>query len=221
MTVGGTVEKTGVLALLVIAGATWAWRLGASFPLSVPSVWAIAAGILSLLLIGLTAARPHWAELTAPGVAATLGYWLGGMSLWLDGPVPGPAIHSVALTLATLVCFLAACRAGLGNAASKARLVAWAGLGALVLCVAGSWLLGATGVRVAQPPIGLAVFVMAGLVSSLVAIHLAASLDVIQKGVVQGAPKSREWYLGLGLIVTLVWAYLLLVRMAVSSGSRE
>lgn len=220
LTVGGTMEKTGVLLLLAMAGAAWAWRLGRE-PSEIPP--SLLVGLVTAIAsIGVTAARPRWAPLSAPIGALSLGFGLGRASSWLDGPLAGPAIQCVAMSFATLVCFLAACRAGLGGAASKARLVAWSGLGAVVLCYLGAWLLDSTGSPVPLlHDAGLGPMALSVVVSAVAAVQLAASVDVVQAGAVKGAPKSREWYLALGLVLTLAWSYLVAIQLAVRAGSRE
>ena len=64
--------------------------------------------------------------------------------------------------------------------------------------------------------IGFSVFVV--IIASL---NLVLDFDFIEAGVEQGAPKYMEWYGAFGLMVTLIWLYLEILRLLAKLNSRD
>jgi uncharacterized YccA/Bax inhibitor family protein len=213
MTVNGTIHKTGILFLCVMATAMWSWSALLKDPTG--SAGYITAGAIGGLVLGLvTTFKKTWAPVTAPLYALCEGALLGALSGMLESIFPGIAIQAVGLTFGTCLVMLVAYRSGLIRATRKFTIGVIAATGGITLVYLTTMVLGFFGVQV--PVIygggfygilfSLAVVVIASL-------NLILDFDLIEKGVAQGAPKYMEWYAAFGLMVTLIWLYFEMLRL--------
>jgi uncharacterized YccA/Bax inhibitor family protein len=210
MTLNGTVNKTGLLLVCVIATAAWTWHL-----FTQTRDYADVAPLMFVGLIGgfifamITIFKKEWSPVTAPIYALLEGLALGGISAALETRYPGIAIQAVGLTFGTLFVLLLAYRSGLIQVTRKFRLGIIAATGGIMVFYLLEMVLGFFGVRFmainGSGPIGIAfsLFVVA-----IAALNLVLNFDFIEQGVKFGAPKYMEWYGAFGIIVTLVWLYL-------------
>src|SRR5271170_6881982 len=114
MTIEGTVNRTGILLLCVLATALWTWNqfMTTRDPSTVAPY--ILIGALGGFVVALvTTFKKEWSAVTAPVYALLEGLFLGGLSATLEVRFPGIAIESVALTFGTCFCLLLAYRSGL------------------------------------------------------------------------------------------------------------
>ena len=134
MTLQGTVNKTGLLLICVIATAAWTWNIYTRSQNS--------AAVLPLLGIGgiggfifalVTIFKKTWAPVTAPVYALLEGLLLGGISAIYDVRFHGIAIQAVSLTFGTLAILLLAYRSGLIPVTEKFRLGVVAATGGIAL----------------------------------------------------------------------------------------
>lgn len=214
MTVQGTVGKTFALLGILSATAIWAWDSAVQHQLQ-PVVFP-AALIGGLILSLVTIFKPSFAPWTAPVYAAFEGVALGIVSYIIETRLrtPGIALQAVSMTCGTLFCMLFAYLSGLIRVTAKLRAGIIAATGALCLVYGISFLLSLFGVAVpfirsASPiGIGFSVFVV-----GLAAFNLLLDFDFIEYGVRAESPKYMEWYSAFGLILTLVWLYLEILRL--------
>jgi uncharacterized YccA/Bax inhibitor family protein len=221
MTLQGTVNKTGLLLICVVATAAWTWNLFLHSPQSIgPLVMIGAIGGLIFALV--TVFKKTWAPVTAPIYALLEGLVLGSISALLETRFHGIAIQAVSLTFGTLVVLLLAYRSGLIPVTEKFRLGIVAATGGIALFYVVQILLGFFGVRFTAINsggaigIGFSVFVVI-----IAALNLVLDFDFIENGVRAGAPKYMEWYSAFGLMVTLIWLYLEILRLLAKLRSRE
>lgn len=114
MTLQGTVNKTGVLLLCVIATAAWTWNIFMhSHSQESALSLAVVGGIGGFIFALITIFKKTWAPVTAPIYALLEGLVLGGISAMFELRFPGIAIQAVSLTFGTLVVLLLAYRSGL------------------------------------------------------------------------------------------------------------
>ena len=223
MTLNGTVNKTGILLLCALATAAYTWHtfLQSRDP----------ADIMPLMLIGLiggficamvTIFKKEWSPVTAPIYALLEGLVLGGLSALLELRYPGIAMQAVALTFGTLFVLLLAYRSGLIRVTQKFRLGIIAATGGIMVFYLLQMLLGFFGFHTFSAVngsgfigIGFSLFVVA-----IAALNLVLDFDFIEQGVQYGAPKYMEWYGAFGIIVTLVWLYLEILRLLSKLRSR-
>ena len=215
MTVEGTIHRTGILLLCVLATAFWTWNrfLTTRDPASVglPILIGVFGGLIMALV---TAFKKEWSPFTAPIYALLEGLFLGGVSAIADVRFPGIAIQSVGLTFGTCFCLLLAYRSGLIRATRKFTLGVIAATGGICLVYLVNMLVGFLGIQIP----GIFGGGMVGVLFSLVVVVIAAlnlilDFSFVEQGAEQGAPKFMEWYSAFGLMVTLVWLYLEILRL--------
>ena len=223
MTVEGTVNKAALLLFLVVVPAAWVWaqvRTAANPALAGP--W-IAVGTIGGLIAAIaTIWKKTWAPVTAPIYAALEGLALGGISAILETSYPGIAMQGVALTFATLAVMLGAYRTGLIRATEKFKLGVVAATGAIALYYVVGWVL--SFFHVAMPFLqgnSTASLVVSGIIVVVAALNLVLDFDFIESGVTAGAPRYMEWYGAFGLMVTLIWLYLEILRLLAKARSRR
>lgn len=223
MTLDGTVNKSAFLLFLVMVPAAWVWTQvrGAASP-SVAGPWILLGALGGFVAALVTIFKKEWSPVTAPVYAALEGLALGGLSALLEGKYPGIAMQSVGLTFATLAAMLLAYRSGLIKATARFKLGVVAATGGIALYYLIG--LGLSFFGVAMPFLqgsSTASIVVSGIIVVVAALNLILDFDFIQSGVAGGAPKYMEWYGAFGLMVTLVWLYLEILRLLAKSRGRR
>lgn len=213
MTVQGTVTKTGILLLCALLPAAYTWQMATSNMAAVQGFMMV--GLIGGLIAALaTAFRPMWAPITAPIYAALEGLLLGGISAIFEASYPGIAIQAVGLTFGTLAALLLAYKAGMIQVTERFRTGIIAATGGIALFYFIAMLLSFFGVGVPYVfgsglvGIGFSLFVVA-----IAALNLVLDFDFIENAERQGLPKAMEWYGAFGVMVTLVWLYLEMLRL--------
>ena len=224
MSLNGTVNKTGLLLLLTVITAAYAWSQISITPEG-------ATGLMPFMLIGglggfvlamVTVFKKTWAPVTAPAYALVEGLFLGAISSMFEARFPGIVMQAVMLTFATLFALLLAYRSGLIKATENFKLgvvAATGGIALLYLVSFGMSLFGKTIPYIHESGligIGFSLFVVV-----VAALNLVLDFDFIETGVEQRAPKYMEWYAAFGLMVTLVWLYVEFLRLLSKLQSRN
>jgi uncharacterized YccA/Bax inhibitor family protein len=214
MTISGTVNKAGILMLCVLATAAWTWnQFFTNGPEAVGAYTMIGAfgGFIAAMV---TIFKKEWSPITAPIYALLEGLFLGALSAMLEQRFHGIAIESVALTFGTCFCLLLAYRSGLIRATEKFTLGIVAATGGIAVVYFASMILGLFHVQIpgifGSGPIGI-LFSLAVVI--IAALNLILDFNFIEQGAYRGAPKYMEWYGAFGLMVTLVWLYLEIIRL--------
>jgi len=223
MTIQGTVNKTGFLLLLLILSAGYVWHLftKASDPAMI-TPYLLIGTIGGLIAAVVTVFKKNWAPVTAPIYAILEGLALGGISAIFEAQFPGIVIQAVGLTFGTLFALLMAYKSGLIKATENFKLGVFAATGGIALLYFVTFILGFFKVNVSFMhdssllSIGISAFVVI-----IAALNLVLDFDFIEKGAESGAPKFMEWYAGFGLLVTLVWLYLEILRLLAKTRSRR
>lgn len=218
MTIRGTVAKTGVLLLMCVAAALGAAHLVANGQVAPPIFWI--GGLLGGLVLGLIIAFvPKSSPVLATLYAVAEGAFLGTISLAVAtklGPQGGTIVlQAVGLTLGILASLLITYALGLihiGSTMRKCIIIGTMGVGVLYLV---SFLLsmfgfGGIGFIHSSGPIGIGFSIFVIVLASL---NLVLDFQFIERGAQSGAPKYMEWYAGFGLLVTLVWLYIEVLRL--------
>jgi uncharacterized YccA/Bax inhibitor family protein len=215
MTLDGTVTKTGILLICVLAAAaiTWSQFFATRDPAAV-APYILGGAIGGFVMAMVTVFKKEWSPVTAPIYAVLEGLFLGGASAMLELRFPGIAMQAVGLTFGTCFCLLLAYRSGMIRATEKFKLGIFAATGGIALIYIVSMLLGFFGVRIPYiydtGPVGI---LFSLVVVAVAALNLILDFDFIEQGVMRGAPKYMEWYSGFALMVTLIWLYLEMLRL--------
>jgi len=227
MTLNGTVNKTAFLLVLTLAGAMFTWSqfsaaVAAGNPgAMMPWVWGGAIGGFVVALV--TIFKKQWVPVTAPLYAVLEGLFLGAISAIFEMRFPGIVMQAVGLTFGTLGALLVAYRSGLIKATENFKLgvvAATGGIALLYLVNIGMRLFGFDGMGFIHEG-SLMGIAFSGFVVVIAALNLVLDFDFIEHGVEQGAPKYMEWYAAFGLLVTLVWLYLEILRLLSKLQSRN
>jgi len=223
MTLSGTVNKTGILMLCVVATAAWSWSRFFHAPATDTVLPFVAIGGIGGFIVALvTTFKKEWSPISAPIYALLEGLALGGISALFELRYPGIAIQAVGLTLGTLFVLLMAYHSGLIRVTDKFKLGVVAATGGIAVFYLVQFVLGFFGVRFAaingSGLLGIGFSVVVVIVAAL---NLVLDFDFIESGVSAGAPSYMEWYGAFGLIVTLVWLYLEILRLLVKLNGRR
>lgn len=223
MTIGGTVTRTAILLMLLIlsAGFVWAQFIGAE-DFSGVMVYLLVGAIGGLVVAIVTVFKKTWAPFTAPIYALLEGLMIGGLSSLMETQFPGIVIQAVGLTFGTLLVLLMAYKSGLIKATENFKLGVVAATGAIGLVYMATWILGMFGTSIpyihGSGTIGI---IFSLVVVVIAALNLVLDFDFIEQGAEKGAPKYMEWYAAFGLLVTLIWLYLEILRLLSKLRSRR
>lgn len=222
MTVNGTINKTGLMFLIVIFAAAFTWRkffgaIDPANPMVMPDgimVWTMVGAIGGLITALITTFSPRRAAMTAPIYAVFEGLFLGAISAMFEARFPGLVMRAVSLTFGVFFIMLLLYRSGTVRVTDKFRTIIIAATGGIALVYLISFVVGMFGVNVSflhdSSPlsIGISLFVVA-----IAALNLILDFDMITQGANARAPKYMEWFGAFGLMVTLIWLYLEMLRL--------
>lgn len=223
MTLKGTVNKTGFLLAFLILSATYTWNLffESGNPASV-TPWLAAGGIGGFIVAMVTVFKKNLSPITAPAYALLEGLFLGSLSAFFESRFPGIVVQAVALTFGTLFALLLAYRSGLIKATENFKLGVFAATGGICLLYFISFILSFFDTTVPYIHqsgiigIGFSLFVVV-----IAALNLVLDFDFIENASESGAPKYMEWYGAFGLLVTLIWLYIEILRLLSKLNSRD
>jgi len=215
MTLKGTLNKFGVLIALMLASTLFAWSqfMKGSDPRPLMYIGVFGGLVVAIAL----AVKKTWGAVLAPLYAVLEGLFVGSVSAMYDYLYPGLVIQAVALTaLVTLAMFLIY-RYRIIKVTNRLRTVVVVATSAIALFYLVQWLTFAIGGSAiaysftnSSTPISIGFSI---LVSGLAAFNLLLNFDTIEKGVELKANKYMEWYSAFGLMVTIVWLYLEILRL--------
>jgi uncharacterized YccA/Bax inhibitor family protein len=223
MSLNGTVNKTGILLVCALATAAFTWHTFLQSRDMAEVAPLMIGGLLGGFVFAMiTVFKKEWAPVTAPIYALLEGLALGGISAAFDLRYPGIAIQAVGLTFGTLFVLLIAYRSGLIPVTQKLRMGIVAATGGIMVFYLVQMLLGFFGIQfVSINGSGFIGIAFSLFVCAIAALNLVLDFDFIEKGVQFGAPKYMEWYGAFGIIVTLVWLYLEILRLLSKLRSRN
>ena len=208
MTVSGTINKSFLMLILLIASAAVTWSMAN------PIVFAIGGAIVGFILVLIAAFKPQYSGFLAPGYAIFEGLFIGGISSIFEVMYPGIVIQAVSCTFVTFMVCFGLYKYEIVKVTERFKSVVLAATLAIATYYLISWLLSMF--TSFQPvhhgnsmfSIGISAFVIV-----IAALNLFLDFDQIEKGVQQKMPKYMEWYGAMGLMITLVWLYIEFLRL--------
>ncbi len=207
MTIAGTINKTVVLFLILLLGASISWYQ--PWPVF---VWGGAIGGFIVAMV--TIFKKEWSPVTAPIYAGLAGLFLGGISLMYANAYDGIVFNAVMLTLGVFAAMLMAYRSGMIEVTRRFRMGVVAATGGIFLVYFASIILSFFGIELSliqgtgYMGIGFSLIIV-----GVAALNLVLDFDMIEKGAQANAPKYFEWYTSFGLMITLVWLYIEILRL--------
>ncbi len=224
MTVRGTLQKFGFLMIMVLGTALYSWKEFASGGNTMPLILVGAFGGLIIAII--LTFKKEWSPFLAPAYALLEGLFVGAISAYYNyvfaAKAPFIIMNAVGLTLACAVAMYLLYSFKIIQATQKFKAIvmtATAGIGIFYLL---TWVLSFFGVSLpflhegSLMGIGFSLFIVA-----IAALNLILDFDMIEQGAALGAPKYMEWYGAFGLLVTIVWLYLEILRLLSKLSSRD
>ncbi|MCF6300640.1 MAG: Bax inhibitor-1/YccA family protein [Proteobacteria bacterium] len=216
MTVDGTINKTGILLLIVTAVAAWAWQTTLTNPALGRTL--MFTGMFGGLALGFVIAfKPKFAPTGSIIYAGLIGLFVGGISAIFEAKYPGLVFQAVGLTLAVFFSMLFSYKTGLIKVTETfKKVVIFATMGIAVfylISLVASFGFGANisyfnTENASLMSIGLSLFIV-----GIASLNLVLDFDFIERGSESNMPKYYEWYGAFGLVVTIVWLYIELLRL--------
>jgi uncharacterized YccA/Bax inhibitor family protein len=223
MSVRGTMNKFGLMLIGVIAGAGYTWHLiDQNNPTLAQTLMIV--GVIGGLITALAITfKPNWAPALAPAYAILEGLFLGAISkMFNDAFYPGIVVQAVGLTLGVAVAMFLLYNFRVIKPTEKFKSMMMSAMLGIAIFYLLTWVLGLFGVDVSfvrdnsMLSIGISLFIVA-----IAALNLILDFDMIEQGAQRGAPQFMEWYAAFGLMVTIVWLYLEILRLLSKLSSRD
>lgn len=226
MSIRGTLNKFGFLLLMVMASAMYVWNLHEEVNVATANTYMIGGAIGGFVLALVMMFKPNWAGYIAPAYGILEGLFIGGISAFFNEmfakSYPNLILHAVGLTMGVALAMFLLYSFRIINVTDRLRSIvmsATMGIGLFYLIV---WVLGLFGVDMgfafdSSPlSIGISLFIV-----GIASFNLLLDFDSIEKAAEMGAPKYMEWYGAFGLLVTLVWLYLEILKLLSKLNSRD
>ena len=216
MTIKGTVDKTAIGLFLLIFSGYYSFAPGMTYLIPV--------GVFGGLIVAIiTIFKKEWSPITVPIYAILEGLAMGSISYMFNQAYEGIVMQAIGLTLGILASLLLAYRSGMIKATENFKLGVAAATGGIFLVYMASFVMSFFGasISVLDPTnsslmsIGFSLFII--VIASL---NLVLDFDFIEEGAEKGAPKYMEWYGAFGLLVTLIWLYLEILKLLSKLRSR-
>lgn len=211
MTLSGTIARSATLLLLVILGTTFTWSQAAT---PVGQMVTIGGAIGGFIVAMVTIFKKTWAPFTSPLYALLQGLFLGGVSAIYNAQFEGIVLQAVMLTFGTLAAMLFLYQTRIIRVTSTFRAVVFGATAGILVMYLASFVMSFFGVSMTflhdSSPMGIGISVVIVIVAAL---NLAMDFDLIEQGIAARAPRYMEWYCAFGLMVTLIWLYLEILRL--------
>lgn len=226
MSIRGTLNKFGFLLLMVMASAMYVWNLYEQGNIASANTYMIAGAIGGFLLALVMMFKPNWAGYIAPAYGILEGLFIGGISAFFNEmfakSYPNLILHAVGLTLGVALAMFFLYSFRIINVTNRLRSIVMSATMGIALFYLIVWVLGLFGVDMgfafdSSPlSIGISLFIV-----GIAAFNLLLDFDSIEKAAEMGAPKFMEWYSAFGLLVTLVWLYLEILKLLSKLNSKD
>lgn len=217
-TASGAASATLMLLLLLVASGTFTWfatdTSADGTMVNFPTGWVIGGVVVGLVAVLAAQFKPHASRWLAPVYAVAEGVVLGAISRAFETAYDGIVLQAVGATLGVFTVMLLMYRAGLITVNARyRRIVMGATLGVLGFYVV-SWLIGLFGSTPSYMTQGTGLGIVVSLVvTAIAAANLALDFDLIDTAEREKMPAYMEWYCAMGLLVTLVWLYMEMLRL--------
>lgn len=215
MTVNGTINKSFLMLLFIIASASIVWSFFYN-PLRNYLVMPLMIGgaILGFITAIIISFKPAYAKTLSLLYALFEGAFVGGLSAILEKFYPGIVIQAVALTFGVVLGMLVLYKTGIIKVTNKFKMGVFAATAGIGLYYLFTVIIGFFGFRnslvYSTSTFGI---VFSLFVVGIAALNLVLDFDFIVNASERGYPKFMEWYAAFGLMVTLVWLYIEILRL--------
>tara|TARA_B100002052_G_scaffold61599_1_gene54666 strand:+ start:1401 stop:2144 length:744 start_codon:yes stop_codon:yes gene_type:complete len=217
MTIDGTVNKTTISLMILLFCAYYTY--------STSNTGFIMIGFIGGFITALvTIFKKHLAPYTVPIYAAFEGLALGGISAIYNHMYTGIVQQAIFLTFGIFLALLFAYKTKIIKPTENFKLGIFAATGGIAIVYFISFIMSffGGGLSIMNPQnsslisIGFSLFVV--IIASL---NLVLDFDFIEEAAENNIPKYMEWYAAFGLLVTLIWLYLEILRLLAKLQSRR
>ncbi|HJS72047.1 MAG TPA: Bax inhibitor-1/YccA family protein [Acidimicrobiia bacterium] len=209
MTMSSVLKQTGLLFLLLMGGALYGWRniedFGSLF-------WISMIAAVALLIV--TMVKKKWVKVTGPLYAIAEGVLVGGISAIYNDAWNGIVVQAVLATAAVFIAMLFLYANRIIKVTDRLRSTIMLATAGIFLFYLISIVLSLLGVDI--PFVwdgGPFSILFSALICGVAAFNLLLDFDIIERGVTEGAPAWMSWFAAFGLMVTVVWLYLEILRL--------
>jgi uncharacterized YccA/Bax inhibitor family protein len=216
MTERGTLTKFGFLFLMVMAGAAFTWNAFYQGKNVFP--WICVSAFAGLGIAIVLAFKPKWSPYLAPAYGIVEGVFVGGISAYYNyafaETAPGIVMQAVGLTFGVVIAMFLLYNFRIIKATETFKSVVITATMGIAIFYLLAIVLRMFGIQMplihesSMLGIGFSVVVVA-----IAALNLILDFDMIEQGSAMGAPKYMEWYGAFGLLVTIVWLYIEILRL--------
>ena len=207
MTVQGAINKSFILGAIMLATAVYGYS--AMNPLI---MWI--GGIGGFIMVLIAAFKPHLSPTLAPIYAGLEGLFVGGISAVYASFMDGIIFQAVTLTIAVFFLMLFIYKSRIIKVDNRFRTGVIMATGAIFVVYLLSFALSFFGIQVPfihdGGPIGIGISVV---IVGVAALNLMLDFDNFERGEQYNAPAYMEWFSAMGLLVTLVWLYVEILRL--------
>jgi uncharacterized YccA/Bax inhibitor family protein len=209
MTIGSVAAATFFLLLLVVAGAVYGWANAVAV-----QRWYWLFLIVLLVLVFATVARPALAPFTGIVYSLGQGALVGSISKIYESFYQGIVFLALTATVTVFLGALALYAFRIIKVTQRTRsviIIATVGIGLFYLA---TWILSIFNVDVPLVTgTGTGALVFSIVVVIVAAMNLLLDFSVIENGIRSGAPRSFSWFAAFGLMVTIIWLYIEILRL--------
>jgi uncharacterized YccA/Bax inhibitor family protein len=224
MTVRGSLNKFGFVFFMMMASAAYTWH---SFYQGQNVTGYMFGGMIAGFIVALIITfKRSWAGYLAPLYGLCEGFFVGALSALINYSMadkyPGIILQAVSLTFGAAIAMFLLYNFRIIRATEKFKSIIFTATAGIAIFYLIAMVLRMFGIDIpflhegSALGIGFSVFVVA-----IAALNLIMDFDMIETGSEMGAPKYMEWYCAFGLLVTIVWLYIEILRLLSKIGSRD
>lgn len=226
MTVQGAANKVILLMALVIAAAVFTWSkfmVQAETGEGIVQGWMIGGSIAGFILALVISFKKEMAPFLSPVYAVCEGLCIGALSAYFELMFPGLVMRAVVLTFGVLFAMLFLYKTRMIQATQRFRAIVMAATIGIAVAYLATFIISLFGVNTSFMFGGGTLGIVISLIIVVVAaLNLILDFDFVEKGADAGLPAYFEWYSAFGLMVTLIWLYIEILRLlAILASSRD
>lgn len=214
MTVQGTLTKTIILSLIMCLSGAATWYQFSLGYMDKVNMLMIAGLVIGLIVGFVIIFKQHLAPVLSPVYAFAEGALLGGLSAIFEKQFPGIVIQAVSLTMLAVFSMAVLYKAGIIRATERFRSTIMVATSAIavfyLIAIIGSFFHFNMSILYSSSPLGIAFSV---IVVGIAALNLIIDFDFVEQGAANFLPQQYEWYGAFGLLVTIIWLYIEILRL--------
>ena len=211
MTLNGVINRSFIMLLLVICSFYYTWSMVGK-GINVTG-FILGGSIIGFILALVTIFKRKLSYITAPLYSIAQGLFLGGISAMINVQYPGLPMKAIVLTFGVFITMFFLYQQKIIKATNKFKSIIVTSIGGIFIAYLISWIMSFFGVESFIYGNSTFSIIFSLFVVGIASLSLILDFDFIEKGIKQGLPKYMEWYAAFGLMVTLIWLYLEILRL--------